>query len=256
MTAAPVAVPAAGRYGRSEGSWIFEMMCSPSGLSRTVSGVIFPSVPGAPFGQSFIGVCCADANQEQSNISGKQGSNRFSGAQTVLLIHERSKLTRPSGRLHPPKVENAPVLLKSVSQALPGIYASLPSTERPVHVLSSYAPGFSGGCSQGRSRFRMEARPLRTSRIRYACTTGAEIEFRLRNGGSSKAIRRAHKPPEFNDGNWRTLHLPHDWSIEGPFSEDAPAAGKGAYLPTGIGWYRKHFTLPADHARETCRAAV
>jgi beta-galactosidase len=51
--------------------------------------------------------------------------------------------------------------------------------------------------------------------------------------------------PEFNDGSWRTLDLPHDWSIEGPFSEDAPAAGTGAYLPTGIGWYRKRFTLPA-----------
>jgi beta-galactosidase len=50
---------------------------------------------------------------------------------------------------------------------------------------------------------------------------------------------------EFNDASWRTLDLPHDWSIEGPFSEDAPAAGEGAYLPTGIGWYRKHFTLPA-----------
>jgi beta-galactosidase len=51
--------------------------------------------------------------------------------------------------------------------------------------------------------------------------------------------------PEFNDSSWRTLDLPHDWSIEGPFSEDAPAAGEGAYLPTGIGWYRKHFILPA-----------
>ncbi len=49
----------------------------------------------------------------------------------------------------------------------------------------------------------------------------------------------------FQDGNWRTLDLPHDWSIEGPFSEDAPAGGNGAYLPTGIGWYRKQFTLPA-----------
>ena len=27
----------------------------------------FPSVPGAPFGQSFIGDGCADANEEQSN---------------------------------------------------------------------------------------------------------------------------------------------------------------------------------------------
>ena len=31
----------------------------------------------------------------------------------------------------------------------------------------------------------------------------------------------------FKDGNWRTLDLPHDWSIEGPFSEDAPAGGNG-----------------------------
>ncbi len=49
---------------------------------------------------------------------------------------------------------------------------------------------------------------------------------------------------DFNDSSWRALNLPHDWSIEGPFSEDAPAAGTGAYLPTGIGWYRKQFTLP------------
>ena len=49
----------------------------------------------------------------------------------------------------------------------------------------------------------------------------------------------------FDDSSWRRLDLPHDWSIEGDFREDAPAAGTGAYLPTGIGWYRKSFTLPA-----------
>lgn len=48
----------------------------------------------------------------------------------------------------------------------------------------------------------------------------------------------------FNDAAWRLLDLPHDWSIEGEFSKDAPAAGNGAYLPTGIGWYRKQFALP------------
>jgi beta-galactosidase len=52
--------------------------------------------------------------------------------------------------------------------------------------------------------------------------------------------------PVFDDSGWRPLDLPHDWSIEGPFSEDAPAAGTGAYLPTGIGWYRKHFVLAAS----------
>ena len=48
----------------------------------------------------------------------------------------------------------------------------------------------------------------------------------------------------FDDHTWRTLDLPHDWSIEGSFSEEAPAKGSGGYLPTGIGWYRKSFTLP------------
>ncbi len=49
----------------------------------------------------------------------------------------------------------------------------------------------------------------------------------------------------FNDSHWRTLTLPHDWSIEGPFSRSEPSGGAGGYAPTGIGWYRKHFTVPA-----------
>lgn len=48
----------------------------------------------------------------------------------------------------------------------------------------------------------------------------------------------------FNDADWRTVDLPHDWSIEGPFRQDAPSSGAGGYLPTGIGWYRKRFRLP------------
>lgn len=49
----------------------------------------------------------------------------------------------------------------------------------------------------------------------------------------------------FDDADWRALDLPHDWSIEGSFSEDAPCGGGGGYLPGGVGWYRKHFALPA-----------
>jgi beta-galactosidase len=48
----------------------------------------------------------------------------------------------------------------------------------------------------------------------------------------------------FDDSGWRTVNLPHDWSIEGPFSEVAATGGPGGYLPTGIGWYRRHFTAP------------
>jgi beta-galactosidase len=46
-----------------------------------------------------------------------------------------------------------------------------------------------------------------------------------------------------DDANWRRLNLPHDWSIEGPFSQDHPGRPDGAYLPAGIGWYRKRFCL-------------
>jgi len=50
--------------------------------------------------------------------------------------------------------------------------------------------------------------------------------------------------PDYNDSEWRTLNLPHDWSIEGEFSEQNPATPGGGALPGGIGWYRKTFTLP------------
>jgi beta-galactosidase len=48
-----------------------------------------------------------------------------------------------------------------------------------------------------------------------------------------------------NDSQWRVLNLPHDWSIEGEFSESNPAGTGGGALPGGIGWYRKTFTVPA-----------
>jgi len=50
--------------------------------------------------------------------------------------------------------------------------------------------------------------------------------------------------PKFNDSRWRSLSLPHDWSIESDFIKDAPATNQGGSLPGGIGWYRKTFTLP------------
>jgi beta-galactosidase len=52
--------------------------------------------------------------------------------------------------------------------------------------------------------------------------------------------------PDFDDGTWRSLDVPHDWSIEGPFDRLNPAGGAGAFLPAGVGWYRQHFTLPTD----------
>jgi beta-galactosidase len=50
--------------------------------------------------------------------------------------------------------------------------------------------------------------------------------------------------PTFDDAQWQTVILPHDWSIVGPVREDAPSRAAGGFFPTGIGWYRHTLTLP------------
>jgi beta-galactosidase len=47
-----------------------------------------------------------------------------------------------------------------------------------------------------------------------------------------------------NDENWRSLNLPHDWSIEFPFDSTSPTGVGGGALRGGLAWYRKTFTLP------------
>jgi beta-galactosidase len=70
--------------------------------------------------------------------------------------------------------------------------------------------------------------------------------------GQPRPVRPAGHPgsdvsyvqPGFDDSGWRRLDLPHDWAIEGPFAQELP--GETAKLPyQGVGWYRKHFRLPA-----------
>lgn len=51
----------------------------------------------------------------------------------------------------------------------------------------------------------------------------------------------------FDDRRWRPLDVPHDWGIEGPFDRKNPSGGAGAFLPAGVGWYRKHLSLPESN---------
>lgn len=50
--------------------------------------------------------------------------------------------------------------------------------------------------------------------------------------------------PGFDDSKWRTLDLPHDWSVEGPLSPNLASAT--GYLPGGIAWYRKSLDVAAS----------
>ena len=53
--------------------------------------------------------------------------------------------------------------------------------------------------------------------------------------------------PSYDDGPWRTVDLPHDWSIE---LDPTPAGTTSdiGYFQGGLGWYRKAFTLPRSAA--------
>ncbi len=52
--------------------------------------------------------------------------------------------------------------------------------------------------------------------------------------------------PSYDDSQWRTVVLPHDWSIEQSVDKNAASGNDGGYYPTGIGWYRKTFTAPSE----------
>ena len=44
--------------------------------------------------------------------------------------------------------------------------------------------------------------------------------------GDDPAARR----PDFDDTSWRTLDVPHDWSIEGPVNPPPEGEGNGGYF--------------------------
>ena len=52
---------------------------------------------------------------------------------------------------------------------------------------------------------------------------------------------------ELTAGEWRSVIVPHDWSVELPASPDK--ASCTGYLPGGIGWYRTELEIPAGENR-------
>ena len=52
--------------------------------------------------------------------------------------------------------------------------------------------------------------------------------------------------PSFVDSSWRSVDLPHDWSIESKPDKNNPGGAGEGYFPGGVGWYRKTFQAPAD----------
>ena len=103
-----------------------------------------------------------------------------------------------------------------------------------VVILTCLFVGLSGG-----SISRAHTYPSAPAAARMV--SSFDSDWRFFKGDAPGAER-----PNFDDEAWRKLDVPHDWSIEGPFDKNNPTGGAGGFLPAGIGWYRKHFSVPTD----------
>jgi beta-galactosidase len=71
---------------------------------------------------------------------------------------------------------------------------------------------------------------------------------------AKRHVRPAHEPAieapyanaNLDERDWRSVQLPHDWGIEGPFLATGPYGGMGRLKTWGPAWYRKKLVLPAS----------
>jgi beta-galactosidase len=67
--------------------------------------------------------------------------------------------------------------------------------------------------------------------------------------------------PAFDDSGWRSIDLPHDWSIEnfadsdnedhiGPFTKTSEGGIATGHVKGGTGWYRKHFIADNTYSKK------
>lgn len=81
--------------------------------------------------------------------------------------------------------------------------------------------------------------PAQTQTFRLELTADSDWRFLLGDPSGAEA-------PQFADSSWRTVNLPHDWSIEGAPEKNNPSGAGGGFFPAGTGWYRKTFTAPKE----------
>jgi beta-galactosidase len=188
--------------------------------------------------------------------SGSRGRMLFSGSPNTT---ERIRHAHPEGAT---REASLPLKRVSISPAMRGLEGTQPQRFSP--------DGFTGFSKSAAPAAHVDS--IITSKPGYVADTllwrektGDSVTIMLRDTGSivpSVSIRRivsfdkdwlfnkgdasGAEKPAFADASWRALDVPHDWSIEGPFDEKAATTGYGGYLPAGVGWYRKHFTLPVD----------
>ncbi len=79
-----------------------------------------------------------------------------------------------------------------------------------------------------------------------------DLGFGMGQGDFAKTGEFKFATEKFDDSQWRTLNLPHDWAIELPFVRDEELQSHGykplgrRYPETSVGWYRRVFDVPKE----------
>ncbi len=81
-----------------------------------------------------------------------------------------------------------------------------------------------------------------------------DLGFGMGQGDFAKTGEFEFATGKFNDSQWRSLNLPHDWAVELPFVRDEEQQSHGykplgrRYPETSVGWYRRVFDVPKEDA--------
>ena len=76
-----------------------------------------------------------------------------------------------------------------------------------------------------------------------------DYDWKFSKGDFEKAYEES-----FDDSKWKTLDIPHDWSITDTFAKSNPSGNTGAHSAGGIGWYRKEFFV--DNISEKSKVSI
>ena len=118
-------------------------------------------------------------------------------------------------------------------------YKIMRTTNHKVILIAIFTISFFlGGCKIGSFDNNSSLRKAKFN---------SEWSFKL--GEDSSAV-----DADFDDTNWTTVRIPHDWSIEGEIKKDNPTGRHGGFLPAGIGYYRK--TFPYENAWENKQISI
>src|SRR5579864_1252462 len=72
-----------------------------------------------------------------------------------------------------------------------------------------------------------------------------DLGFGMGQGDFAKTGAFEFATEKFDDSQWRSLNLPHDWAVELPFVRDSDVMDHGykplgrRYPETSVGWYRR-----------------